>query len=68
MEVTKNIGLRRLQLVGHVMRLKDYMILKNSLKGTYKRDDQLEGPAVNWDANRMLKCKDWRKSEDEADV
>jgi hypothetical protein len=33
MELTENIILRKLQLVGHVMRMKDERVLKKALKG-----------------------------------
>jgi ribosomal 50S subunit-associated protein YjgA (DUF615 family) len=32
MELTENIRLRKLQLVGHVMRMKDERVLKKALK------------------------------------
>jgi len=74
MEQTKNINLRRLQWVSHVMRMKDERVPKKATK------EYIEGrrpvgrsrgrwlDAVDRDAKRMLKCKDWRRLAEDTDA
>jgi len=74
MEQARNISLRRLQWVGHVMRMKDKRVLKKALKGYIEgrrpvgrsRGKWLD--AVDRDAKRMLKCKDWRRYAEDKDA
>ena len=71
MELTKNIILRRLQLVGHVMRMKDERIFKKASKGyrgwrrPFGRPRRVWIDAVNRDAKILLKCKNRRCLEAE---
>jgi hypothetical protein len=44
MELTRNIRWRRLQWVGHVMRMKDEKVPKKAMKGHTNGGNQLEGP------------------------
>ena len=63
MELTKNKKLRRLQWVGHVMRMKDERVPTKALKG-YKEMTSWKArvrwrDAVDRHAERMSKCKNW---------
>ena len=72
MELTKNISLRRLQWVGHVMRMKDERVHKKAFqricnkKTSWKAQRKMD--AVYRDAKMMLKCKNWRRSAENRDV
>jgi hypothetical protein len=63
MELTKNICLRRLQCEGHVMKMKDERVPKESLKQHIEGRRPVGRPrgrwidALNRNANRMLKCR-----------
>jgi hypothetical protein len=67
MELTKNVRLRRLQQVGHVMRMKDERVPKKAFKGyiegrrPVRRSRGMWVGAVDRDFKRMLKCKNWRR-------
>jgi hypothetical protein len=69
MELTRNIRLRRLQWVGHVM-MKDERVPKKVLNG-YTEARRPVGPRGRWldavdrDGERMLKCRKWRRLAEE---
>jgi len=64
MEQTRNISLRRLQWVGHVMRMNDERAAMKALKGYIEGRRPVGRSRGRWldvvdrDAKRMLKCKD----------
>jgi hypothetical protein len=66
MELTRSIRLRRLQWVGHVMRMKDERVPKKVLK-RYTEARRPAGPRGRWldavdrDGTRMLKGRKWRR-------
>jgi hypothetical protein len=70
MELTRNIRLRRVQWVGHVMRLKDERVLNEVLKEYTEGRRPFGRPKRRWleavgrDAKRRLKCENWRSTED----
>jgi hypothetical protein len=70
MELTTSIRLRRLQRVGHVMRMKDERVPKKVLKG-YKEARRPVGPRGRWldavdrDGERMLKRRKWKRSAED---
>jgi hypothetical protein len=61
-ELTRNIRLRRVQWVGHVIRLKDERVLKKVMKEYTERRRPVGRPKRRWieavgrDAKRRLKC------------
>jgi len=65
--------LRRLQWLGHVMRMKDDRVPKKVLKG-YTEAKRPVGPRGRWldavdrDGERMVKCRKWRKPAEDRDV
>ena len=73
MELTRSIRLRRLQCVGHVMRMEDERVPKKVLKG-YTETRRPVGPRGRWldavdrDGERMLKCRKWRRSAEDRDA
>jgi hypothetical protein len=62
MELTRNIRLRRVQWMGHVMRMKDERVLKKVLKEYTEKRRPIGSPkrrcleAVGRDTKRRLKC------------
>jgi len=74
MELTRNIRYRRLQWVGHVKMKDDKRVPKKALEGYTERRRPVERhrgrwfDAVNRDAKRMLKCRNWRESAENRDT
>jgi hypothetical protein len=70
MELTRNIRLRGVQWVGHVMRLKNERVLKKVLKEYIDGRIPAGRPIRRWleavgrDVKRTLKCGKWRSAED----
>ena len=61
MELTRNIRSRKLQWVGHVLRMKDERAPLKALKGCIEGRRPIGRPRGRWiHAKRMLKCKNWR--------
>jgi hypothetical protein len=71
MEIEMKIRLRRLQYVGHVMRMKDERVPTKAVKGNIEGRSPVVRPGgrlidtVDRDTKRMLKCKNWRMSAEE---
>jgi hypothetical protein len=74
MELIRNIRLRRLHWVGHVMRLKDERVTKKSLKGYIEGRRPVGRSRGRWldkedrEAEELLKCRTRRKSADGRDA
>jgi len=70
MELSRKTGLTRLQQVGHVMRMMDERVPKKALKGYQEWTIPVGRPRGRWsdaldrEAKRMLKCRNWRSAED----
>ena len=70
MDLTRNIRLRRVQWMGHVMRMKDERVLNKVLKEYTERRRPVGSPKRRWleavgrDAKRRLKYGNWRSTED----
>jgi len=73
MEVTKNIRLRRLQWEGQLMTMKEEREPKKAMKGYEEerrpvaRSRRRWLDAVDRDGERMLKCKNCRRSAEDRD-
>ena len=69
MELTENIRLRRVQCVGHVMRLQDERVFKKVLREYTEWRRPVGSPKRRWleavgrDAKRKLKFGNWRSTE-----
>jgi hypothetical protein len=67
-ELTRNMGLRRFQWVGHVMRMEEERVPKKALLGYTEGRGPVGRPRRRWldavdrDAKRMLKCRNCRRS------
>jgi hypothetical protein len=48
MELTKNTKLRRIQWVGHVMKMREERVLKKTLKGRVKRGSPVARSRERW--------------------
>jgi len=48
MELTRNVGLRRLQWVGHVMRIKEERVPKRALLGSMEGRGPVGRPRRRW--------------------
>ena len=69
MDVTRNIRLKKLQWVGHVLRMKEESLPKKALKGYIERGRLVGRHRGKWiDAVGKLKCKNWRRSAEDRDV
>jgi len=70
MELSRNIRLRRLQWACHAIRMKDESTPKKALKGYQKQTIPVGRPKGRWsdaldrEAKRMQKCRNWRSAED----
>jgi hypothetical protein len=68
LELTRNIRLRRLQWLGHVLSMKDERAPKKALKGYREGRRPVGRPRGRWteavdkDVESFLKCKNWRWS------
>jgi hypothetical protein len=73
MELTKNMSVRRLQWVGHVMTMKEERVPKKTLKGYEERRRPVARPRGRWldavdrDGKKMLKCMKCRRSTEDRD-
>lgn len=69
MEVTRNIRLKKLQWVGHVLRMKEESLPKKALKGYIEGRRLVGKPRGKWiDAVGKIMCKNWRRSAEDRDV
>jgi hypothetical protein len=74
MELTRNIRLRRRQWVGHVVRMKDERVPKKAMKGYTEARRPVGRSRGRWldamdrDAMRMLKCRNWRRLAEDRDA
>jgi hypothetical protein len=70
---TKYIRWRKLQWVGHVKRRKDGNVPKKAMEGYTKGEKPAGRPRGGWldavdrDAKRMLKCRNWKRSVEDKD-
>ena len=70
MELTRNIRLRKLQWMGHVM-MKNERVLKRALKGNTEGRRPVGRSRGRWldsgdrDKKRLLKCRNWRRSAED---
>jgi hypothetical protein len=68
------MGLRRLQWVGHVMRMKEERVPKKALLGSTEERGPVGRPRGRWldamdrDAKRMLKCRNCRRSAEDREA
>jgi hypothetical protein len=73
MDVTRNIRLRRFQWVGYMLRVKDERAPTKALKGYISGRRPVWKPRGRWidavdrDAKRKLKCKNWSRTAEDRD-